>query len=185
MKKVLFLLLAFLAAANIYAQRKPMEPSLILGYQRYFKGTSTITDSFGNEVPFPVPYAGFLNIGYSGFFELESNYAFTRRARFNASALINPFRNMYGLQMGGSYSYVLAGGFKANVIRQIPFMERTWMVNLTPQIGLDIWFMSFMMGYNLQLELSPYNAPPPPPLGRITYELNIYWPLKRNKRMYR
>ncbi|MFY0675396.1 MAG: hypothetical protein JXQ87_18515 [Bacteroidia bacterium] len=185
MKKALFLLLAFSFAANVYAQRKPMEPSLIVGYQRFMKGTSNITDSLGNEVTINVASAGFFNIGYSGFFELESNYAFTRRARFNASALLNPVRSQYGLQVGGSYSYVLAGGFKANIIREFPLVERTWMVNLTPQIGLDIWFMSFMMGYNLQLELSPFNAPPPPPLGRLTYELNIYWPLKRNKRMYR
>ena len=183
MKKVLFLLLAFSAAANLYAQRKPMEPSLILGYQRYMKGTSTITDSLGNEVAINVPFTGFLNIGYTGFFEFESNYAFTKQARFNASALLNPVKSQYGLQVGGSYSYVLAGGFKANVIREFPLAERTWMANLTPQVGIDIWFMSFMMGYNMQLELSPFNAPPP--LGRFTYELNIYWPLKRNKIMYR
>ncbi|MGB0429066.1 MAG: hypothetical protein ACPGLV_01240, partial [Bacteroidia bacterium] len=181
MKKVLFIAFALAFASQLYAQRKPMEPSLTIGYQRFMTGTTRFTDSLGEkQTGVRVDaFTGFLNLGYTGFYELESNYRFTHRARFNASALINPFKNMYGLQLGGTYSYVLAGGFKANMIRTLPLSDQLWMVNLTPQVGIDIWFMSFMMGYAFQIN----NAPPSPQLSRLSYELNIYWPLKRNKRM--
>lgn len=185
MHKILLTFIISFFAAECFAQRLPMEPSLIVGYQHFFKGNMELTDTLGNPYTVDVAPRGFLNLGYSAFFEKESNYAFTRRVRFNASALLNPFQKQYGLQLGGSYSYVIAGGFNVNVIRQIPLVERTWMINLTPQVGIDIWFMSFMIGYNLQAYLQPFNAPPPPPLSKWTYTLNAYWPLKRNKKMYR
>ncbi|MBI1183537.1 hypothetical protein GC194_04665 [bacterium] len=172
MKKYLTLVLLYFALAQVgLAQRKPMESSLLLGYQKYFGNALSNT--------------GFLNLGYTAFFEHESMYHYTRRSRFAASALLNPFSNLYGLQIGGSFSYVIAAGFNANVIRQVPLVERTWQANLNPFVGLDFWFMSFHVGYNFQAELHPPLSPAPPAISRLNYTLNIYWPLKRNKKMYR
>lgn len=169
MKKLLVCILFGILAINGMAQRKPMESSLLVGYQRYFLDSSM----------------GFLNIGYTGFFEHESLYHFTKRSRFNASALINPFTNTYGLQVGGSYSYVATGGVNMNVLRTVPLSDRLWRVNINPFVGIDIWFLSFHIGYNLQLELQPPLTPEPPPLSKFSYTINAYWPLKRNKQMYR
>jgi len=99
--------------------------------------------------------------------------------------LLNPTAHLYGLQVGGSYSYVAAIGFNANVIREFPLKDGSWKLNLNPFVGLDFWFMSFHIGYNLQAELQSPFTPPGPPLGKLNYTFNIYWPLKRNKRMYR
>jgi hypothetical protein len=154
-----------------FAQKPPGEPSLLLGYQRYFR-----------DVLGPV---GFANLGYTRFFEHGSLYRFNRYSRFAASALINPVRSLYGLQISGSYSYIITGGVHVNVIRQVPFIVRTWQGNIEPFLGIDIWFLSFHIGYNLQVELHPPLTPPPPAIGRISYTLNAYWPLKRNKSMYR
>lgn len=170
MKKVLLLLL--LCAGTVFhshAQRKPMESSLLIGYQKYF----------------PVYPLGMFQLGYTGFFEHESLTHFTRRSRFTANTMINPIRNMYGIQVGGSYSYLFAAGFNFNLIREFPLVERTWQGNLNPFVGLDFWFFSFHVGYNIQLELNPPLASPPPPIGRLNFTLNLYIPLKRNKGMYR
>lgn len=169
MQRLLFSTLLSLIVFQGIAQRKPMEPSLLVGYQRYFQDSTM----------------GFLNIGYSGFFEHESLYHFTKRSRFSASALVNPWTNVYGLQVGGSYSYVATGGVNMNIMRQVPLSDRLWRINVNPFVGIDIWFLSFHIGYNLQIELQPPLAPEPPPLGKLNYTVNAYLPLKRNKRMYR
>ncbi|MBI3141276.1 MAG: hypothetical protein HYZ16_00460 [Bacteroidetes bacterium] len=165
------LAISMMGQAAGLAQKPPGEPSLLLGYQRYFR-----------DVLGPV---GFANLGYTRFFEHGSLYRFNRYSRFAASALINPVRSLYGLQISGSYSYIITGGVHVNVIRQVPFIVRTWQGNIEPFLGIDIWFLSFHIGYNLQVELHPPLTPPPPAIGRISYTLNAYWPLKRNKSMYR
>ena len=169
MRKLAFTIFLGLLVFHSTAQRKPMESALLIGYQRYFNDSSM----------------GFLNLGYSGFFEHESLYHFTKRSRFNASALINPFTNVYSLQVGGSYSYVATGGVNMNLMRQLPLGDRLWRINVNPFVGIDIWVFSFHIGYNLQIELQYPGAPDPPPLGKLNYSLNAYWPLKRNKNMYR
>ena len=165
MKKA-FLSLCFVLSLVHFtdAQRKEMESGLLIGYERY---------TFG-----------FANIGYSAIFEHESLYRFTRRSRFAASTLFNPTRSLYGLQIGGSYSYLFSAGMHINIIKNIP-LWRSWMVNINPRVGLDFWWASLEVGYNFQVELQPPLTPPSPPLGRFNFTANIYWPLKRNKRMYR
>ena len=169
MKKVILFIFLLGTAWQLHAQRKPMESSLLIGYKKYFA-----------DAPL-----GMVQLGYTGFFEHEGLDHFTRRSRFMANALFNPMRKFYGMQIGASYSYLFAGGFTINVIRQVPLVERTWQANLNPFVGLDFWFCSFHIGYNLQVELHPPLTPPPPAIGRLNYTLNIYWPLKRNKGMYR
>ena len=163
-KLLLFSCLALLLTSALYGQRKEMESGLLLGYERY---------TFG-----------FVNVGYSALFEHESLYRFTRRSRFAASALFNPGRSLYGLQVGGSYSYLFSAGMHLNIIKNIP-LWRSWQVNINPRVGLDFWWASLEVGYNFQVELQPPLTPPAPPLGRFNLTANIYWPLKRNKRMYR
>lgn len=170
MKKVLLLFVLLTALAfQSEAQRKPMESSLLVGYQKYF----------------PVYPLGMFQLGYTGFFEHEGLTHFTRRTRFTANAMFNPMRSMYGLQVGGSYSYLFAAGFNFNLMREFPLVERTWLGNLNPFVGLDFWFFSFHVGYNVQIELNPPLAAPPPSVGRLNFTLNAYIPLRRNKSMYR
>ena len=145
-----------------------MESSLLLGYERYFLG---------------VP-AGFGRIGYTAFFESESLYRFTRRARFFASAMVNTKRALYGFEFGGSYSYVVTGGVKMAMVRNLP-LTQTWRFLVNPFIGIDIWFASLHIGYNLQAESKPRLALPPPAVGRLSYSINVYIPLRKNKEMYR
>lgn len=147
-----------------YAQKQPMESSLLIGYQKYVQG--------------------YLNVGYSAFFEQESMYGVTRRTRLNVSALANPAWSLYGLQFGVSHSYVFSGGMNVNIIRNIPIW-RSWVANFNPNIGIDIWFFSLQAGYNFNLSLQPELAPPPPPLGRWNLTANFYIPFKKNQRMYR
>lgn len=170
MKKTILLICFFISLVQFSnAQRKPMESGLLIGYQKYF----------------PVYPLGMFQVGYTGFFEHEGLTHFTRRTRFTANAMFNPMRKLYGLQVGGSYSYLFAAGFNLNVIRQVPLVERTWQANLNPFVGLDFWVFSFHVGYNFQIELNPPLAAPPPPMGRLNFTLNAYFPINRNKRMYR
>lgn len=168
MRKSLLAFLFLLVGLQGFSQRKPMESSLLLGYQRYFIG---------------VPL-GFGNIGYTAFFENESLYRFTTRSRFSSNLLFNPKVSLYGLNVSASYSYVLAGGLNMTMIRQFPIVQ-SWRLMINPFVGLDFWFVSLHVGYNLQVELHPPLSPPPPPIARLNYTLNFYIPIKKNKRMYR
>lgn len=172
MKRLLLLTLLIIPLQkNAFAQFEmgvPMESALLIGYSHYFMNIPT----------------HFVNLGYSGFFEHESLSANTRRSRFNANLLLAPWQSLYGIQVGGSYSYVGAIGAQVNMIRVMPF-TRSWRANISPFVGLDFWFASIQLGYNLQIELQPPLTPPPPPIGRLHLNINIYWPINRNKRMYR
>lgn len=167
-KSSLLIGILLLCCLGVSAQRMAREPSLLIGYQRYFPGEPL----------------GFGELGYSLFFEDENIHRLTRRARFSANALLNPNANLYGLQIGGSYSYVVAAGMNLATVRNFP-ITRSWRLMVNPFVGLDIWFFTFHIGYNLQLELDAPTAPPPPPLGRVNYSLKVYIPLVKNKQMYR
>lgn len=171
MKKILLFCIILGAALPAMSQKVTNESSLLLGYQRYFKDTMSSL--------------GMINVGYTLFSEHESLYRFTRRSRFTASALLNPGKKQYGLQVSGSYSYLLAVGFSANVTREIPFVEKNWALRLSPFVGLDFWFLSFHIGYNLTSYAFPALAEPVLTTKPWNYTLNAYIPLKRNKNMYR